>query len=331
LAYGQFVRKFLLPLLAEQFLHWPLQSTQFARDGYEPRTIYEALRPWQRLSPGLLDVVTLATLLEGGKGKSNGPVRCNSASTTDPELAAHILHKRFARLSKQIAHSSSDEKRSAWSNYQQSATHYSPADIDAKQGFVRAMLEQCRPARVLDIGANTGTYSVIAAESGASVVALDSDVAAISALFRSAAQSGLKITPLVANIARPTPAMGWRNREQLSLLERLNGNFDMVLMLAVIHHLILREQIPLTHIADLCAGLTRRWLVLEWVPPTDPMFQEWLRGRDDLYGHLSEEDLQRAFAPYFAQATRIALKNARVLLLFERNTVDGPALSTRPA
>ena len=95
----------------------------------------------------------------------------------------------------------------------------------------------------------------------------------------------------MANIARPTPAAGWRNREQLSLLDRLTGKFDMVLMLAVIHHLILREQVPLAHIADLCASLTRRWLVLEWVPPSDPMFQEWLRGRDDLYGHLTEDDL----------------------------------------
>ena len=89
-------------------------------------------------------------------------------------------------------------------------------------------------------------------------------------------------------------------------------------MLAVIHHLILREQLPLTHIAELCASLTRRWLLLEWVPPSDPMFQEWLRGRDDLYGHLTEDDLKRAFAPYFAVVDRAELGNGRVLLLFER-------------
>ena len=89
-------------------------------------------------------------------------------------------------------------------------------------------------------------------------------------------------------------------------------------MLAVIHHLILREQLPLAHIAGLCASLTRRWLLLEWVPPSDPMFQEWLRGRDDLYGHLSEDDLLRAFAPFFAVADRAQLGNGRILLLFER-------------
>ncbi len=123
---------------------------------------------------------------------------------------------------------------------------------------------------------------------------------------------------LLANIARPTPAAGWLNREHFSLLDRLTGRFDMVLMLAVIHHLILREQLPLAHIGDLCASLTRRWLVLEWVPPSDPMYQEWLRGRDELYGHLTEDDLLHALAPFFAVSDRCALANGRVLLLFER-------------
>jgi hypothetical protein len=48
------------------------------------------------------------------------------------------------------------------------------------------------------------------------------------------------------------------------------------------------------------------------------MFQEWLRGRDDLYGHLTEDDLTRAFAPHFAVADRVQLGNGRVLFLFDR-------------
>jgi hypothetical protein len=129
----------------------------------------------------------------------------------------------------------------------------------------------------------------------------------------------LPVTAMVANIARPTPAVGWMNREQFSLLERLEGKFDMVLMLAVIHHLILREQAPLELIAELAAGLTTRWLVLEWVPPSDPMFQEWLRGRDDLYGKLSEADLMESFGRWFHVADRTVLENERVMLLMERN------------
>jgi SAM-dependent methyltransferase len=314
LAYGQFVRTFLLPLVAAKHLHWPLQATIFWRDGYEPTMLSKALPLRHRLNPNLLDVVTLAAMLEGkGKG-SVRPVGDN----TDPELARHILRKRLARLTKQIRHAAGSESASQWSQYNQNANHYQPADVEAKRAFVRVLLDRLRPGNVLDIGANTGTYSLMAAEAGARVVSLDNDTAALDVLFRAAAVEKKPITALVANIARPTPAAGWRNREQLSLLDRLNGRFDLVLMLAVIHHLILREQAPLYHIAALVAELTRRWLVVEWVPPSDPMYQEWLRGRDDLYGHLAEADLVGALEPFFKKMDRTELGNGRVLLVFER-------------
>jgi SAM-dependent methyltransferase len=331
LAYGQFVRTFLLPLVAERFLSWPLQATIFARDGYEPSAIYRALRPWERLYPDLLDVVTLATVFERSSAKKHTPGRLPSASNTDPALAKHILHKRIARLGKQIRRATRDEKSSQWSKYQQSASHYRPEDVEGKKEFIKSALKRCRPERVLDIGANTGTYSLMAAEAGAEVVALDSDAAAIESLWRTALERGRAVTALVANIARPTPAVGWRNREQLSLLDRLAGKFDLVLMLAVIHHLILREQLPLAHIGDLCASLTSRWLVLEWVPPSDSMYQEWLRGRDDLYGHFSEDDLKQAFAPWFNVVTQTVLSNQRVLLLFERNQLVAHRVESSPA
>ncbi len=323
LAYGQFVRTFLLPLVARKHLSWPLQGTLFVRDGYEPDLIYKALGPWKRLNPDLLDVVTLAALL-GRPGKTGrGSQKHSSAS--NPELAAHILQKRIARLGKQIRGTEKGQNRSEWSEYTQSAAHYQAADARDKQKFVRNALQLHRPSRVLDIGANTGTYSLMAAEADAEVVALDADETALEALWTVASRREEPITTLVANIARPTPAAGWKNLEHLSLLDRLSGRFDMVLMLAVVHHLILREQLPLAHIAELCALLTRRWLLLEWVPPSDPMFQEWLRGRDDLYGHLTEEDLQTAFAPFFTAVDRNELANGRVLFLFARIPNDQSA------
>lgn len=316
LAYGQFVRTFLLPLIAARDLSWPLNATLFARDGYEPADIHKALRPWQRLNPQLFDIITLATYFERPGGKR--PSSQKPANSRDPALAAHILHKRIARLGKKIRGTEKTGSRSNWSEYSRTATHYQPADHTEKLEFVRNVLQRCGPAWVLDIGANTGTYSLLAADSGAEVVAIDADVAALESLWLVAARQQKPIATLVANIARPTPAAGWRNREQLSLLDRLTGKFDLVLMLAVIHHLILREQIPLAHIGELCSTLTRHWLVLEWVPPSDPMYQEWLRGRDDLYGNFSESDLLQAFAPWFSVEDRTELGNGRVLLLLER-------------
>ncbi len=108
---------------------------------------------------------------------------------------------------------------------------------------VRHVLEELKPSRVLDIGANTGVFSALAAEQGAQVVALERDAAAAESLFRMTRNSKLPIQTIHADLSRPTPAVGWENHETSSLLDRLEAKSEMVLMLAVIHHLILMEQI----------------------------------------------------------------------------------------
>ena len=179
------------------------------------------------------------------------------------------------------------------------------------------------PARVLDIGANTGDFSALAASLGAGVVALERDRAAADRLFRMARRRDLPIHTIHADLARPTPAVGWRNAESIALLPRLESQFDLVLMLAVIHHLLLMDQIPLSEILALCHRLTRRHLVIEWVPVADPMFQGLLRGRDTLYGSLSEADLIDACTGRFRLIDRQPLDNGRILLLFEKIPAEG--------
>jgi SAM-dependent methyltransferase len=207
---------------------------------------------------------------------------------------------------------------SEWSDYQDTLTHYTPEQSRLKLEWVRGAIEAGHPTRVLDIGANTGEFSALAAGLGAHVVALERDMAAADRLFKMARERNLSIQTIHADIARPTPAVGWGNAESVALLPRLQAQFDLVLMLAVIHHLILMEQIPLPAILSLCHHLTRRHLIIEWVPVKDPMYQSLMRGRDSLYGSLSEADLLSACAGLFRTLNRQHLDNGRVLFLFER-------------
>jgi hypothetical protein len=162
-------------------------------------------------------------------------------------------------------------------------------------------------------------FSALAASNGAQVVALERDEAAAESLYRMSRKSRLSIQTIHADLARPTPAVGWDNRETSTLLHRLEAQSEMVLMLAVIHHLILMEQIPISAILDLAYRLTWRYLVLEWVPVTDPMFQSLMRGRDALYGSLTEEDLLTACQGRFHTLRRQALENGRILFLFAKD------------
>ena len=60
-------------------------------------------------------------------------------------------------------------------------------------------------------------------------------------------------------------------------------------MLAVVHHLVVSEGIPLAEVLDLAATIAREAVVIEYVAPDDPMFRRIARGRDALYAHLTRE------------------------------------------
>lgn len=314
LAYAQFVRTFLLPLAAYRYLGWPLGASIQRRDGYEPADLYPHLGHAQRWRAPFRSLVTLPFLFEK-RSKPSGGVASNLRQR--PEIATAVLRRNLKRLRAQLRELKPAGQDSRWSKYPESADHYTGEDHTRKQAFVREALMRAKPRRVLDLGANTGVYSRIAAEAGASVVAWDTDVGASGRNWREAAEKGLSIQPLLADPARPTPATGWRNREWLSLLDRAQGRFDCVMMLGLIHHLLVTDQIPLEEVAALLRDLTTRWAVVEWVPATDPRFAELVRGRDELYGHLNEAGFLAAIETHFALAAQERLKNGRALFLLE--------------
>jgi SAM-dependent methyltransferase len=314
LAYAQFVRTFLLPLAAYRYLGWPLAASLQKRDGYEPGDLYPYLSRMRLWRKPFLSLVTLPYLFEK-KGKST------AATTTQlrqsPEVATAVLRRNLHRLRAQLGKLKPAGRDSRWSEYPESADHYTDEDHKQKQTFVREALLRVQPRLVLDLGANTGVYSRIAASIGANVVAWDTDVGASERNWKQAAEKRLPIQPLIADPARPTPATGWRNREWLSLLERAEGRFNCVMMLGLIHHLLVTDQIPLDEIAALLRDLTTRWAIVEWVPATDPRFVELVRGRDELYAHLNEAEFVTAVQKHFSIATQERLKNGRTLFLLE--------------
>lgn len=316
LPYGQFVRTFLLPMLAYARLGWPLQTMLTRRDGYEPEDIYSALSWPARLRQPAFSAVTLPSLLAGNKKLSSGSIAPRTMK--DPEVARHVLLKTLKNLLAQMRRVTPRHKTSVWSDYAETATHYSEEDHVGKRSFVSAVLSATRPAHVLDVGCNTGVYSRLAAEAGAEVVSIDTDLQAVDRLAANLKGSGTNILPLCVDLAHPTPPAGWENRESACFLHRCAGHFDMVMMLAVIHHLLLRGQVPLGQIASLCGRLTTKHLILEWVPPTDIKFKELLRGREAIYAHLDEAAFRSAFAAHFTIAQETTLANGRILFHFSK-------------
>lgn len=129
---------------------------------------------------------------------------------------------------------------------------------------------------------------------------------------------GFSILPIVADFARPTPAVGWQNRENVSLLDRARGRFVCVLMLGILHHLLVADQIPLVAIFEQLWEISNRWAIIEWIPKEDSQFGELCRGRQELYSHLSEEYFIQTLSKLFSVCSYDRLPNGRSLWHVER-------------
>jgi len=283
---AQFTRTFVLPLLTARHCGMTLAQVFLAdRDGLQPERVYDLLGMSRRLIPSFLFAVTLPTLLAG---RANAQPAIYARRTEAPDKAAFMLKSTLNHLGRLLESAAPSAATSAWAGYMETKS-YEGGDFEAKERFVQTVIDAKKPASVLDIGCNTGHFSELAAQHGAHIVALDSDPVCVAQTYQRALRKNLPIVALVGDIARPSPAIGWRNSEQASLLSRLTGRFDLVLMLAVLHHLLVTERIPLSDVLDLAADLTTDLLVLEYVGPTDTMFRRLVRGRDDLYSHMGIE------------------------------------------
>jgi SAM-dependent methyltransferase len=296
-AYAQFVRTTLLPMLAHYYFGRPIHEV-FAsrRDGLDPETLYQWASPLRRLMPGFLSLVTLPKWLSGkASDESYRPKRAASA-----EQADFILERLLKTCGRQLGRfAPRRQPGSTWSEYLEHKSLYSAQQLSAKESFVRNALELVSPKTVLDVGANEGRFSFLAANQGASVVAIDTDPVVVGTIWRQASRMGLPVLPLVVDITRPTPALGWRYNECQSFLDRARGQFDLVMLLAVIHHKLVTERIPLDEILALTAEISREYALIEFVSPTDPMFKRIARGREDLHKGLTKEAFEEAAAPYF--------------------------------
>jgi SAM-dependent methyltransferase len=288
LPYAQFVRTFLLPLLANKYFGLPLsQVLASRRDGLEPEEVYRWLKLTQRLRPPFLGLVSMPAWL-GARANPDDTRLYEKKSGGDPEKARFVLEMLLKRLRRNLnALAPKAGRSSTWSDYMSGNNNYTAEHFEAKRAFVDQAMAEFAPRQVLDVGCNTGLFSLIAARNGASVVALDYDPVVVGEVWRQAQAARLPVLPLVVDLTRPTPGMGWRNRECTGFLERARGHFDAVLMLAVIHHMLVTERVPLVEILDLAADLTRDIVVIEFVAPDDTMFRRLTRGREELHKDLT--------------------------------------------
>ena len=282
-ALGQFSRTFLFPLLLHRHRGWDLRSYFLGNlDGRDSNAVVRSFGTFGRWHPALWLDVTLPWLLERlAERRPRRPAPVSAAPSVNREpvrLNLQRLRRKIVKLR--------DSHRPAglWARYTTLCNYDAEAE-KGKKDFVRRMLRAASPASVLDLGCNTGDYSLAAAELGCAVTAIDQDPESIDILYRRAKEAAVPILPLVVDVTNPSPALGFRLAERPSFYDR--GRADCVLALALMHHLVVSGNLSLPAVCELFDDLTREHLLLEFVPPRgrhvptpNPVLARFLRRSD---------------------------------------------------
>lgn len=202
-----------------------------------------------------------------------------------------------------------------WSNYDTS--HYSKTAFIYKKKAVGGWVKKIMPGSVWDLGANNGQFSMIASKYSKLVVSSDFDPVSIENNYLNVLKTKkTNILPLVIDLANPSPSQGFANREILSLKDR--GPADLVMALALIHHLVISLNLGFDYIAsylnDIC-----RYLIIELIPKSDPKVQEMIRYRDDIYERYNKFWFEKSFSKYFRIISKVKLpESERELYLMKK-------------
>ena len=205
-----------------------------------------------------------------------------------------------------------------WADYEHDH-NYSDAAHEAKRQIVRDFVAASRPRMVWDIGGNTGMFTRVARSVAPMVVCFDVDPAAVEQNYRrvrSARETG--ILPLLLDMMNPSPSLGWANEERQSIGAR--GPADVVMALALVHHLAIGNNVPLPRVAEAFSCLGRE-LVIEFVPKSDSQVVRLLRNRPDIFPDYTEPEFERAFSESFVIEAREPIPGSeRALYRMRRRT-----------
>lgn len=318
IAYKQFVEHFLAPLTLMTFTDIRLGrlSTLFF-DGIPLDLVAKILPLSARFKPSLLlHIYAHSTSQKKFSQKRLIP------SKLEHRVSKEAFLGLLGNLEGVIKSLQWNYTKTQWTNYYEGNNNYKEKSFRQKEMLVRKFLKSIRPRPrlVWDLGANTGLFSRIAREDNALVISWDEDMGVLERNYLQIEEGQEKnILPLFCDLTNPSPALGWANQERLSLVQR--GPVDVVLALALIHHLAIAQNISLDKIASFFSQITE-FLIVEFIPKEDSQVKKLLMNREDIFQEYTQENFEKVFKKFFQVEEIYSLAGSqRVLYLMKKKGI----------
>ncbi len=304
IAYRQFCELFLAPLVVMSVKDIDLNLLRLYPQGV-PLTLAVKMIPWRkRIKPSIY----LNLVLHGRLQRRQG----NLAMNTEPQKAkvskrAMLGHTEMLirAVQKLEPHK---RQHGEWNTYYEENL-LSNEYLKEKEFVIEGLLQQIKPGCVFDLGSNTGNFSSLASKYAREVIALEKDAMCSELFAQKVKKDGVKnIMPLLFDIMEPLSTAGWESSERLTLWQRQRS--DLVMALAVLHHISIGENVPYEKISSLFLKLGRQ-LLIEFVAPDDPNAKRLLRYKSSLMNRISKADFIKAFEHDWKIVGEFSLKSAR--------------------
>ncbi len=316
--YRQFCSTFLTPLLLTAHLGIPFQPLLRSRlEGILPEEALKYFYGLRRFKRGVPSHIWFPAKAERWMRRRPGAQRPAQSRRRQSRTTLLALLDSLKRL---VAGLSYRPASSDWAQYPE--THsYGEDDFERKKDFVAGHLAARRPGLTWDLGANTGVFSHIAAQSSRLVVGVDADQDTAEILYREARSSKIpNIIPLVMNMSNLSPGQGWAGCERPGFDQRRSP--DMALCLAMVHHMRVSANIPLRLFVEWLRSLDAA-VIIEFVGRNDEMFEKLIAIKREEYADYTAENFESEVRKHFSVRDRLKLKDGlRELFLLE--PVDVP-------
>jgi len=290
IAYRQFCESFLGPLLIMHYTKIPLQQLQMAWPDGIPLVVIKSLLPKR----SRFSFYTYLHIYLHQKIAAQGHGRYKDIQKFSKQKLVSLISSLELLVNKLILNA----KRSTWSDYYDEVSLRN-SYLEEKKNIINRWLNRLETINTAaDLGSNKGEFSRLLAAKGIHTIATDYDPYCINDLYTSIKVSHEKnIQPVIVDLANPSPSIGFNNAERSSFYNRLDA--DLVLALALIHHLAISKNIPLENIARIFHQ-TSRYLIIEFVPKEDVKIKLMLQQKKDIYSSYTEENFIASFSNFFS-------------------------------
>ena len=311
-AYRQFCQHFLAPLALASYTDIRLQQLLRIHIDGIPLDLTSALLPSRtNFKFGILSHIHLHAKSQKYFSSNRDDIKKRYA------MSRHKLMALIDSLESTVKNLHWKFTDTEWGDYYDK-TNYPTGGLEEKNKIVSGLLDELNPKIVWDLGANNGLFSRTSASKNIFTVSLDIDPVAIESNYDQVVKQKEKnILPLIMDLFNPTPSLGWGLKERMSLVER--GPADTVLALALIHHLVISNNLPFGVIAEFFSDICNS-LIIEFVPKNDSQVKKLLATREDVFSNYNQKDFETEFAKYFdiKKAEKIS-DSERTLYLMVKN------------